>query len=323
VSGVTAVLPVDDDGCDDADWLADDDALAFTLADDDALVLGVADVCPVGEDTAACVCTALGLVQVEPDVGWIVFWSVLFDVEPVLGLGDTVVVAVSLGLTLRAAVALGLLVLALAGGLVVLPPLWLPLDDTAGAGGFPVGLLAELGVVSAPDGLVDGDGQELCVLGAATPGMLAGEPPPAVGTGVLPWPSVTPGPLDDELLMLNAEPMASPTCTIAWRAGGMTARTTPTANTAAPTAKAGRSIASRQSVGRFGARRASPSPASPPRLVSGWSPPRTQPRRRPRPARKPEMASHTPSAPLSRLERAGRDRILSRIRSSPSAPGST
>ena len=39
-------------------------------------------------------------------------------------------------------------------------------------------------------------------------------------------------------------------CTIAWRAGGTTDRTTPTANTAAPTAKAGRSIASRQSRGR-------------------------------------------------------------------------
>jgi hypothetical protein len=55
--------------------------------------------------------------------------------------------------------------------------------------------------------------------------------------------------------MLKAEPMASPTCTIAWRAGGTTDRITPTANTAAPTAKAGRSIASRQSLGRCASRR--------------------------------------------------------------------
>jgi hypothetical protein len=188
---------------------------------------------------------------------------------------------------------------------------------------FPVGLLAELGVVSAPGGCMDGDGQELGVLGAATPGLLVCEPCSKLGAWLVPWPSVVPAPLDGELLMLKAEPMASPTCTIASRAGGMTASTTPTAKTAAPTAKAGRSIASRQSVGRFGARRGSPSPAPPPRVVSGWSRPRTQPRRRARPARKPEMASQTSSAHLDRLERAGRDRILSRIRSSPSAPGST
>jgi hypothetical protein len=69
--------------------------------------------------------------------------------------------------------------------------------------------------------------------------------------------------------MLKADPMASPTCTTAWRAGGMTARTTPAANTATPAAKAGRSIASRQSLGRFGSRRGSPSPAVPPRLPNG------------------------------------------------------
>jgi uncharacterized low-complexity protein len=42
---------------------------------------------------------------------------------------------------------------------------------------------------------------------------------------------------------------------IIWRAGGTTDRTTPTANTVTPMAKAGRSIASRQSLGRCGARR--------------------------------------------------------------------
>ena len=141
--------------------------------------------------------------------------------------------------------------------------------------------------------------------------MLGCEPSAEVGTGVLPWPSVAPAPLEGPVLMLRAEPMSSPICTMIWRAGGTTARTTPTANTAAPTAKAGRSIASRQSRGRRGARRSSPRPAAQPR---------TEARRR---DRKPEMASQTPSAPLGRLAWAGRDRILSRIRSSPSAPGST
>jgi hypothetical protein len=123
--------------------------------------------------------------------------------------------------------------------------------------------------------------------------------------------------------LLKAEPMALVTCRNPLRAGGMTASATPTAKTVTPTAKAGRSIASRQSVGRFGARRASPSPAGPSRLGFGWSPLRIERRRQPRLARKPEMASHTPRAPFGRLAWAGRDRILSRIRSSPSAPGST
>jgi len=103
--------------------------------------------------------------------------------------------------------------------------------------------------------------------------MLA-EPSAEVGTGVLLWPSVAPGPLEGPLSMLRAEPMSSPICTMIWRAGGTTARITPTANTAAPTAKAGRSIASRQSLGRCGARRcgacrASPRPAASPRSESG------------------------------------------------------
>ena len=97
--------------------------------------------------------------------------------------------------------------------------------------------------------------------------MLA-EPSPAVGSGVLLWSSVPGLPLGG-LVMLKAEPMASPTCTIAERAGGMTARITPAANTLRPTAKAGRSIASRQSLGRFGFRRAPPSPAVPPCLPNG------------------------------------------------------
>jgi hypothetical protein len=131
-------------------------------------------------------------------------------------------------------------------------------------------------------------------------------PSAVVGAGVVPWPSVEPAALEG-LLLVKAWPMALPTDSIACRAGGTTDRTTPTANTAAPTAKAGRSIASRQSLRRCGAGRP-------------W---RSAPRRRTSPAAKPEIASQTPRAPLGRAARAGRDRILSRIRSRPSAPGST
>jgi len=162
VSGVMALVPADDGGFDEADWLAD--ALAFTLGDDDALLLAVADSVAEGDEAAACVRAGLGLGQVWFGVGAIVFWPVAVAVG--LELGDTVGVGVPLGLWLGLTVALGLLVLALAEALalVVLPPLGLPLDDVAGAVAFPVGLLAEPVAVSLADGCVDGDGQEVGVV---------------------------------------------------------------------------------------------------------------------------------------------------------------
>jgi hypothetical protein len=87
-----------------------------------------------------------------------------------LGLGDTVGVGVPLGLALGLTVALGLVLAladALALGLVVLPPLWLALDDVAVAVAFPVGLLAEPAVVAVLDGCADGDAQG--VVGRITP----------------------------------------------------------------------------------------------------------------------------------------------------------
>ena len=159
-----ALAPADDGGFDEADWLAD--ALAFTLGDDDALLLAVADSVAEGDEAAACVRAGLGLGQVWFGVGAIVFWPVAVAVG--LELGDTVGVGVPLGLWLGLTVALGLLVLglgeALALGLVVLPLLWLPLDDVAGAVAFPVGLLAEPVPVRVADGCVDGDGQEVGVV---------------------------------------------------------------------------------------------------------------------------------------------------------------
>jgi hypothetical protein len=176
-----ALLPADDDGFTEADWLAD--ALALTLGDDDALV--VADV--VAEGDEAAVCPGAALVQVEFGVGWIVCWPVASDVG--LGLGVIVGVAVPLGVSLGLTVALGLTVVlgeSVALELVVLPPLWLPLDDVSGAVAFSVGLLAELAVVAVSDACADDDGHELAVLCTITPGMLACDPSAVVGTGVLP-----------------------------------------------------------------------------------------------------------------------------------------
>lgn len=170
MSGVTLVAPpVDDDGFDEADWLAG--ALVFVLADDGALFLGVADLvaeaAAEAEDAAASV--GAGLVQVEFGVGWSVFLPVPPEVRLGLGLGETVGVGVRLGLLLGLTLALELVlalaeVLALALALVVPPLPWLPLDDVAGAVVFPVVLLAGLVLITVTDECLDGDGQALCVL---------------------------------------------------------------------------------------------------------------------------------------------------------------
>jgi hypothetical protein len=66
------------------------------------------------------------------------------------------------------------------------------------------------------------------------------------------WLSAVPPLLLGLLLLLLVSPA---TWASDWRNGGMAASRTPTANTQMPTARAGRSIASRQSLGRCGARR--------------------------------------------------------------------
>jgi hypothetical protein len=101
------------------------------------------------------------------------------------------------------------------------------------------------------------------------------------------------------------------------RAGGTIDRTTPTANTAAPMAKAGRSIASRQSLGRCGACRRGACRRDAGRCDTG----RCEAGRR---WRRPGTRRQIPSAPLAGwLAWDGPDRIFSRIRSRPSAPGCT
>ena len=318
------MLLVVDDALDEPDALADVLAFAldFALADDDGLFAGV------DEDLVAAVDTwprvGAELVQLELGVGWTLFLADLLELglAPVLALEDVVglVGTEPPGLALGVTLTLGL-ALALPDGLelafAVLPLLVLPLEDAAGAVVVAVALLGEFLVVDVTDACVDGDPQALREGCRATAGLLDGTLPVAepVGEIVLPWPSGVGGPLVE--LPVMADQPASVTCRNPWRAGGTTDRTTPTANTAAPRAKAGRSMASRQSLGRRGSRRCGVGRSGPCR----WG--TRKPRRRISPAATPETPIQTPRIQLGWLARAGRDRILSRIRSRPSGPGST
>ena len=287
------------------DDVADDDEEAEDDAEDEA----EEDADEAAVDAAACV--AGGVVQVGSGVGPGGSGLVLLGLG--LGLSDGVSVAVEvplrlgLGLGLELTLELALELAEVLGlGLEVLWMLWLPLDDVAGAVVVSVVAPGELELVWLADGGVDGDVHKVGVVGTDTPGAVGPVPSAAgVGTGLLPLPSVAPGLLEGGVLMLRAEPMASPIVNIAWRAGGTTDRTTPIVNTATPTAKAGRSIASRQSLGRCGARRGSPRPLAPPRERPAWPLPRAGTRRRTRSASRrtrpitaPEKASQTPSIPL-------------------------
>jgi hypothetical protein len=306
------------DELDESDALAD--ALAFTVdfavADDDGLFVGL------DEDLAAAVDTWPGasgaFVQLGLAAGWTLFLAdplelglALEDAGGVLGAEPP---GLALGATLWLGLALGLLD-ALELALVVLPLLVLPLEDVAGAVVVAVVAPGDLLLVAVTDACADGDAQALREGCSTTPGLLAGTPPAGedVGEIVLPWPSAVGGVLD--LVMLKAEPMALPTLINPWRVTGTTDRTTPSANTAAPRAKAGRSMASRQSLGRFGSRRRG-SDCAPPRPAGLL-------RRRISLTATPETPSQTPRIQLGWLACAGRDRILSRIRSRPSEPGST
>ena len=315
-SGVSFALPAADDALDEPDGVADvlTFGLDFALADDDGLFLGL------DEDLAAAVDTwplvGAKLVQLGLAAGRTLFLAdpLELGLAPVLALEDVVGVAVAeppglaLGATLPLGLALGLPD-APEPALAVLPLLVLPLEDVAGA---VVVAVVPLGELVLADGA-----QELGGGGTTTAGLLDSGPP-AEGAGeIVPWPSVVAdGPLE-ELLMLRAEPMASLTWTTPWRAAGTTDKTTPTANTAAPTAKAGRSMASRQSLGRRGSRRCGTCRCGTCRCGT------RKPRRRISLAAAPERPSQTPRIQLGWLAWAGRDRILSRIRSRPSEPGST
>jgi hypothetical protein len=249
------VPPVVDDALDECDALADVPAFVVdvALADDDALFVGV------DEDLVAAVDTwprvGAELVQFGLAVAWSLFLTDLLGLglalEDVVWVAGTEPPGLALGVTLALGLALALPD-ALGLALTVLPLLVLPLEDVAGAVVFAIVVLSELLLVGVADACVDGDGQALSERCAVAAALLDGASA-TEGAGLTLEVAVLA--LLEGLLMLRAEPMASPTFIIAWRAGGTTDRTTPTANTAAPTAKAGRSMASRQSLGRFGSRR--------------------------------------------------------------------
>jgi len=240
------------------------------------------------------------------------------EVAVALGLGLEVTVALGLGLEVAVSLGLGFPVSeGLASGLAV-PLLSSPLDDTAGLVVTAV-CASELAppdepdVVGFADACVEVGGQVALVLGMP-PAKLLDEGPALVDAGAAPWPSVDPVP-DEAEVPLRTEPKFEERWAISLRVVGTTARTTPRRNTARPVAKAGRSIASRQSLGCFGARRSGARcPAGSrrrtrePRYRGSWAP---------KAATAPQMAI----APCRPLAWADRDWIFSRIRSRPSAPG--
>jgi hypothetical protein len=315
VVGEVAAVPADE-----ALWAGEEAAV------DDAAAVETAECTVLGHDGSALGGSALlggsAFLTAPSELELLVLGLLVLGllVLGLLVLGDVVgaVVGVTLGETLGLTDGLGL-VLALAEALAlalaeVLALLRIPLGDVGGAAAVVVVLLAGLVVVVLTAACVDDDTQGLGEVGLATPGLVDPGPSAVVGWGpAVPPPSVVP-PAAEELLLLPvmAELSASPTETVHWRAGGTAARTTPTANTAMPVAKAGRSIAWRQSRCRRGAG-----------FCAAGRPSRPGTSRRASPAAKPEIASQTPRAPLGWLARPGRDRIFSRIRSRPSAPGST
>jgi hypothetical protein len=268
----------------------------------------------------------LGLAQAVEDV------SVFAAEEALLGgsEGDEVVlVALALGLPLVGVPPLGLgLPVPVVGLVGVTSGVGDGLDELGEAAGLDVFVAGvdELGFAAAdvaepevagPAGVQDVAAAAGAVLGAAEVAAKVPLPPAEE------WPAAT---RSDELgvgLAVGLDPirLANADCAV-WRSGGTAASRTPTANTLMPTARAGRSIASRQSLGRCGARReclpAVPCAAGEPRS------PRIPFQRPARLARNAAIARRkAASRDCPARAWAGRDRIFSRIRSRPSGLGSS
>jgi hypothetical protein len=203
-----------------------------------------------------CVGLGFGVVVVGFGVGVVL--------PPSLGLGEALELSLALEL---------LLALVVLGGLVAL---------LAGL----LDWLAVLVLVAAFDGLDEAVGDDEHGAKAVA------EPLPSAGAlGAVALPSSPPGPAlaDGDAWLCELSPAVT---RIWWRSGGTAASTTPTANTAMPTASAGRSIASRQSPDHCGACRAWDGPEPCPlrsdgavRLVHSWC------QRLSSPARNPEIAA--------------------------------
>ena len=224
-----------------------------------------------------------------------------------LALGLELAVRLALGLGLAVPLVLGLGLGVSLGLAVPLPPL--PLRDGTAR---ELATLVCARVVALPDepdvtGVADEPwegGQEVGLTLGAMPAMLPDEHRPARRLRGNAGPVLDPVPPVDGDEPVMAELSVNPICPASARAAGTEARTTPTVNTVRPVAKAGRSIASRQS--HFGARCSGSARSG-----------------RGRPARKPRMAGETALTPWCWLAWAERERIFSRICSRPSAPGST
>ena len=194
----------------------------------------------------------VGVVHLGVGAGPAVFVFAAAELGPLLGLELAVLLA--LGLELAVPLVLGLGLGVSLGLAVPLPPL--PLDGTA----RELATLVCARVVALPDepdvaGVTDepwAGGQEVGLTLGAMPAMLPDDITAGGVTGVAPWTLVDPVPPVDAGEPVMAELSVDPIWPTSARAAGTEARTTPTVKTVRPVAKAGRSMASRQS--RFGAR---------------------------------------------------------------------
>jgi hypothetical protein len=168
----------DDEEDEETEAEADDDADEEAEDEDDE------------EDAAGAVaCAADWLPQVGCGLGGTVLLGGAVELGLLLGssLPDDVSVGVDVGLGLPLADCVPVVVglgLALELELAVLPLLWLPLGDVAGALVVWVDLLGELVVLCDADGCAEGDVQAVVLAPGTTTGKLD-EPPPGVPGGAL------------------------------------------------------------------------------------------------------------------------------------------
>lgn len=266
VSGVPVAL-ADAEWLGDAEWPGDDDPVDLTvgLAELLGVVLGVVLRQPP-DGVTVTVCSAAGLC-VGLGFGVVVVGFGVGVVLPLpLGLGEVLALALGLALLLALTVLVGLAVLR--AGLLEWSAVLVfaaAFDELGEATGDDEQVEAAVAVLSPSDGV----------------------------TWVAPFPSAWPPPVPGELGAELDELKPDSTEWKIWlRSGGTAASTTPTANTARPTASAGRSIASRQSPGRCGACRAWDGPEPCPLRADGAaSLVHSRCQRLSSPARKPEIAA--------------------------------
>jgi hypothetical protein len=214
----------------------------------------------------------------------------------VVGVGVTVGVTVTLELAVTVTVTVGL-GLAVPVGLPVAVAVLLVLAA------LELAEVGELLVAATEAELVCAALDELAVAGAHEEGAVAAVCPPDVAPTDVPPPNPVPPP---PVLVEPAEALGAPSSptdwNIGWRIDGTAASITPTANTAKPTAKAGRSMASRQSRGRCACRGLVGLARWAPGVVCPWRS-TCQPRARPAFQRHSRSASTLRAAAMLRVSR--------------------